>query len=773
MSSSSYKQPEKPTILSKITLSDNDKYKVDQTNQNISEPEFKFDVSPSLKGYAGAVGGDGGDGGTGGSQSASSGQAETGSTGTESNSSGANGGSANATSNGGGAAIGDSDSSNTSGSARTGNVAVGLVTGSALTGDAHNGNSTTGGSNGGASSLSSTTLSAGDARSGEGGNGGTVTSGNSQGGSGGGANTDGGTVIGVGESTIHANAGEAQSNGGTSAQTGQATSEGATSATAAAGNVFAPPITSTGAEGGQSGQVQNAPHSAGAESGTATTNQPVNSGEAFGGEARNNTLRPDARSEGGLADAGDGRGLSYGGPANASSDADANSLGQVIGNALGGDAGDGAKGWLDFDQSVAPITVVPVIHMPMDQHNKSNIDDGQEYPADWFGGLKHAGITPSELHLSDDDSYDVAQGNYLVASPTLSVTASPEIYGDAYAKGGNGGNGGNGGSQTANAGGAKTGNTTATSNAGVATGGHADATSNGGNASIGNSSNNNTGGNAASGDVVLAFATGAAASGSAWNGDSTTGTSTGGSSTMSGNQLLAGDATTGNGGDGGNATTGDSIGGNGGNASAQGGNGGGGGVDIPVIASAEANIDMQGGHSFANGANASPTGNVNSQGASSGFADGGDVSTPLTSTAGKGVATGNVDNDPESGFAKSGLATNNAPINTAQAHGADAHDNVVTPTAVSLGHDALAGDAYALSQGGNSYAWNDADATSLAQVLGYADGGHGGAGATGTVDFDQHIAPITIAPVIDMPYVQANYSDIQDGNEFQAHSLHH
>jgi hypothetical protein len=24
-----------------------------------------------------------------------------------------------------------------------------------------------------------------------------------------------------------------------------------------------------------------------------------------------------------------------------------------------------------------------------------------------------------------------------------------------------------------------------------------------------------------------------------------------------------------------------------------------------------------------------------------------------------------------------------------------------------------------------------------------------------------------------MPYVQANYSDIQDGNEFQAHSLHH
>ena len=237
---------------------------------------------------------------------------------------------------------------------------------------------------------------------------------------------------------------------------------------------------------------------------------------------------------------------------------------------------------------------------------------------------------------------------------------------------------------------------------------------------------------------------------------------------MSGNSLLAGDSTTGNGGDAGSATSGNSVGGKGGNAQAQGGDGGGGGVDVLFFVDGSGNLDMSGGTTtVANGANAATTSAATSTGGGSGLAPGGDITTQLAAEADTAANTGSVDNDGTSGAAASGNAQNNVPLVTGLATGADATGNMVTAEGMSLGGTADGGLAWALSQGGMSEALNDADGTSHALVLGYADAGHGGNGGVASVDIGQQVDPIVIAPYIELPYSQSNESNILDGNEFQ------
>ena len=295
--------------------------------------------------------------------------------------------------------------------------------------------------------------------------------------------------------------------------------------------------------------------------------------------------------------------------------------------------------------------------------------------------------------------------------------------------------------------------------AGNATAGNASAAANGGPARIGVQSQANAGGNAASGAVTAVLLSGAAISGAAANGDSTTGTSTGGSSTMDGNALIAGDSKTGSGGDAGAAITGNSIGGDGGNAGT-----------LPGVGH---DLDAgSGAHTSANGANAGPTGIALSFGGPSGSAPGGDVHTSLESTAGAGAGTADINLDPVSGVAHSGDAQTNVPVNSGIATGADAVDNHLAATSLSLGGYGDGGVASALSEGGLSSALNDADGSSHALVLGYADGGDGALGGMASIDIGQGVDPIVIAPCIELPYTQTNTSHIFDGNEFQGDHLH-
>ncbi len=755
-----------PPKVEKIIATDDDSYKVSQENQNLSEAKFTFDISPTVTGGGLSYAGSGGDGGNGGDQAASAGAASTGSASTQSNGGDATGGAGSASANGGGAGAGDTTVTNKGGDATSGSVTVDLTTGRAKSGDASNGNTTTGDSVGGDASLSGSTIKSGDGQSGNGGDGGLAKTGSSIGGNGGTANASAGKVKVLGEAEVNAYGGYASANGGSPSVPGYAHSHGAPSGKALAGTVKTHELRSEAGDGKISGTVTNEPESGNAKSANAQVNAPISSGSAAASIITVNPVNVSSNSMGGSALAGDTGAQSMGGDAQAKNFADATVKGHVEGDAYGGEGAVGGDSGVKVAQKVDELVVAPELYVPMDQDNQSRIDDGTEFPADWFTELQAHGLVPKTFELSDNDSYDVTQGNVLVGSPELSINIQPELSATGSSTAGHGGNGGNGGSQTVEAGSASTGDATAQANSAGAMGGTATATANGGDANAGDTVSSVATGDVVTGDVSANFSTGDATTGNARNGDSTTGTSSGGNATMLGNSLTAGDATTGDGGDGGAAMSGNSEGGDGGWARAKGGSGGALGVDIPYFLDGSGTLDMSGYGAKADGGDARSTGKAISAGHSSGSAYGGNVFTPLGAGAADGNSTGTIASDPYSGSAMSGQAQNNYEITSASTKAAIADDNTVDATANSKGNIATAGNATGESKGGYAHAVNNADATSTAAVYGDANGGDGATGGGSHVSIEQHLTPIQVLPELGFDYDQDNQSLIRDGNEF-------